>query len=115
MELFFEFFKFFGLNVTENSNIFVLFLVVILILNIIALLCIFNILLYVGVIYLFNDKNSVDWFLGKCPLFLRGIIKKLLFVYKSSSKYFILIEVLLLLVSLCSVIWILLNVIVKLQ
>lgn len=101
MQDLFDYFKSLGIHVNESSNPFLLLLFSILILSCIALLCVLNISLYAGILYMFEDKDRIDRLSKVLPSF----IMKLINIYKQTRIYYLIIEVLLLLYCLISIIW----------
>ena len=93
-----EFLDKFGvhLNVDESSSPFVLLILVNIFFSIIALLCLFNILIYVGVLYLLSDTQRME----KLHLKLPKIIIHILNFYKKTRFYYLAFEVVCLLYSL---------------
>lgn len=96
-----EYFKSFGLKVSESTDPLLLLLCVLVILSIIALLCVLNILLYGGIVYIFEDKARFEKYTKNLPSFLMYILN----IYKQTRIVYIFYEVLLLLVCLLSIIW----------
>jgi hypothetical protein len=96
-----NYFKSFGLNVSESTDPLLLLLCILVILSVIALLCVLNILLYGVIVYMFADKARLERFTKNLPPFLMYILN----IYKKTRLVYIFYEVLLLLVCLLSIIW----------
>jgi hypothetical protein len=88
-----------GIPVSVDSSPILLFLYLILFFSILALLSVINIGIYLGVLYLSNNKLFLDK-ISKWNLLLT-----LLNIYKKTRIYFIISEVLLFLFCQCSIIW----------
>src|SRR5579885_710852 len=94
-----EYFKSFGLNVNESTDPLLLLLGVLVIFSIIALLCVINILIYSGIVYLFADKVRLEKYTKNFPSFLKSILN----IYHKTRIIYIIYEVIL--VCLLSIIW----------
>jgi hypothetical protein len=86
-----------GFPITESTNPLVLFLGWILLYTIFALLCVINILIYVGVIYLLEDKNRLDKIKKYLPSFISPYFDRFINYIKTVRIIAICIEVLILL------------------
>jgi len=87
-----------GISVSLDSSPILLFLYVIICFAIFGLLSVINIGIYLGFIYLSNNK-----LLDKLPKWT--FLRKLLNIYKKTSIYFIISELCLFLFCQCSIIW----------
>jgi hypothetical protein len=88
-----------GIPVSVDSSPILLFLYLILCFSILALLSVINIGVYLGVLYLSNNKLFLDK-ISKWTLLLT-----VLNLYKKTRIYFIISEVFLFLFCQCSIIW----------
>lgn len=88
-----------GITVDSSSSPILLFLYLILFFSILALLSVINIGIYLGLLYLSNNKLFLDK-ISKWTLLL--IVLNL---YKKTRIYFIISEVFLFLFCQCSIIW----------
>lgn len=96
-----EFFKAYGFHVNELTDLLLLLLCVIVILATVALICVLNKLMYIGIIYIFEDKNRLERITKNLPT----VFIKLMNIYKHTRIYYILIETIFLLICLISIIW----------
>lgn len=79
----FELLNYLGINLTDNTNPFILYLGWVLIMNILALGCVINIILYYISIYIVSDSNRMDRIKLKLPVFIRPYFEKYIKFYKS--------------------------------
>jgi hypothetical protein len=79
--------NYFSIEVNESQQPIVIFISVIATLSLFAILCLFNIILYYTILYAIENYNIES----KLPKFLLFFINR----YKKTTKFFILLEVLL--------------------
>lgn len=99
MNNFINILNYLGISVSIESNPVLLFLYVILLFAILGLFSFFNIVIYLGVLYLSNNRLLLDK-ISKWPLLV-----KLLNIYKKTRIAFIIFEVFFFLFCQCSIIW----------
>lgn len=100
MKEFYQFLNLLGLPVNESSDPIIIFLCAILIFGILGLLCVFNIMIYFIVLYIFQDENRLVKINNKLPSWGVSILN----IYKNTRIYYLIIEVIFLLFCLCSII-----------
>lgn len=83
MDNIFELLSYFGLSLTEITDPLLRYLVWVLIMNILALGCVINIILYYISIYIVSDSNRMDRIKLKLPVFIRPYFVKYIKFYKS--------------------------------
>lgn len=96
-----KFFKSFGLNVTDSTDPLLLLLCVIVLLSTIALFCVLNIIVYYGILYIFENNQILVSLTKRLP----ALSLRILNFYKNIRLVYILYDLLILLVCLISIIW----------
>jgi len=94
-----------NLSINEESSPIVLFSLSILILSLVSLFCILNIVLYLCILYVSDNKVLLD------KISKYYLILYLFNLYKKSRLVYLVIEFILLLVCIISIIWLCLNLI----
>lgn len=101
MPTFFSFLASLGININENSNPYLLFVCVILVLSIIVFLCLINVLLYFIINIVIDKTNILNSLSTRLPNFIIKIIN----LYKNTRKYYIIYELIFALFVIGSIIY----------
>lgn len=104
MKEFIEILNYLGLSVTDSTSPIILFLCWISLFNILALLNVFYILIYVGVLYLLEDKTRLDKVKYYLPRFINPYFDRIVNYYKTIRIIYIWIDVVFLLFILTTLI-----------
>lgn len=104
MELMFKLLNYFGISVNVDSDPFLLFCCVILILSLLIVVSLFNVLIYFLIIYVLDDLKILDKYYDRLPVFVPFLVK----LYKNTRKILIIYELCafgLAIILSCTIIW----------
>ena len=116
MSFLIEFLKLYGIHVhpaLEGGEILWTLLICLLVLTLISLLCVFNLLAYVIINYMMLDSIWLNRILNSLPKRMLFFATRFIKYYKSTSLYFIIFDVLLLLSCLSYMIYLILTILYK--